>query len=73
VGAECRANDVPFFLEPIAYCDTIGDEQHIAVARVKPAKVTQYMRDFSQPHYGGRAQGRGAGQRALRRGLKGQH
>src|SRR4029434_11157797 len=34
VGAECRANDVPFFLEPIAYSDAIGDEQGIAFARV---------------------------------------
>ena len=52
IGAECRANDVPFFLEPICYSDPIGDEQSIAFARVKPAKVTQYMREFSQPHYG---------------------
>jgi tagatose 1,6-diphosphate aldolase len=52
VGAECRANNVPFFLEPIAYSDAIGDEQGIAFARVKPAKVTKYMREFSQPQYG---------------------
>jgi tagatose 1,6-diphosphate aldolase len=52
VGAECRANDVPFFLEPICYSDAIGDEQSIAFAHVKPAKVTQYMREFSQPQYG---------------------
>src|SRR6266849_3504722 len=26
VGAECRANDIPFFLEPLAYSDTVGDE-----------------------------------------------
>src|SRR6185503_7383301 len=36
VGAECRANDVPFFLEPICYSDAIGNEQSIAFARVKP-------------------------------------
>ena len=52
VGAECRANDVPFFLEPICYSDAIGDEQSIAFARVKPDKVTKYMREFSQPQYG---------------------
>ena len=52
VGAECRANDVPFFLEPICYSDAIGDEKGIAFARVKPAKVTQYMREFSKPQYG---------------------
>jgi tagatose 1,6-diphosphate aldolase len=26
VGAECRAYQVPFFLEPLAYSDTVGDE-----------------------------------------------
>src|SRR5512143_1146211 len=44
VGAECRANDVHFVLEPICYSDTIGDEKSISFARVKPGKVTQYMR-----------------------------
>jgi tagatose 1,6-diphosphate aldolase len=52
VGAECHANDVPFFLEPICYSDAIGDEKSIAFARVKPDKVTKYMREFSQPQYG---------------------
>lgn len=52
VGAECRANDVPFFLEPICYGDAVGDEKSIEFARVKPGKVTQYMREFSQPQYG---------------------
>ncbi len=52
VGAECRAHDVPFFLEPICYSDEIGDEKSLAFARVKPDKVTQYMREFSQPQYG---------------------
>ena len=51
VGAECRANDVPFFLEPICYSDEIGDEKGMAFARVKPGKVIQYMREFSQPQY----------------------
>ncbi len=52
VGAECRAYDVPFFLEPICYSDVIGDEKSIQFARVKPDKVTKYMREFSQPQYG---------------------
>jgi tagatose 1,6-diphosphate aldolase len=52
VGAECRANDVPFFLEPICYSDAIGDEKSITFARVKPDKVTKYMREFSRPQYG---------------------
>jgi tagatose 1,6-diphosphate aldolase len=52
VGAECRAYDVPFFLEPICYSDAIGDEKSIEFARVKPDKVTKYMAEFSQPQYG---------------------
>ena len=52
IGAECRANDVPFFLEPICYSDTIGNDQGIEFARAKPDKVTKYMREFSQPQYG---------------------
>jgi tagatose 1,6-diphosphate aldolase len=52
IGAECRANDVPFFLEPISYSDAIGDEKGIAFARVKPEKVTQSIQEFSKPHYG---------------------
>ncbi len=52
VGAECRANDVPLFLEPIAYSDQIGDANGIEFARVKPSKVKKYMQEFSKPEYG---------------------
>ena len=52
VGAECRGHDVPFFLEPISYSDTLGDESSLTFARVKPDKVTRYMAEFSKPRYG---------------------
>ncbi len=52
VGAECRANDVPFFLEPVCYSDSIGDEKSLAFALAKPGKVTKYMDEFSKPQYG---------------------
>lgn len=52
IGAECKANDVPFFLECVAYSDTIGDEKGIEFAKAKPEKVTQYMYEFSKPQYG---------------------
>jgi tagatose 1,6-diphosphate aldolase len=52
IGDECRANDVPFFLEPLAYSDEIGDEKGIEFARVKPGKVKRYMEEFSKPQYG---------------------
>ncbi len=52
IGGECRASDVPFFLEPIAYDDKIGDEKGLAFARVKPGKVQRTMQEFSLPQYG---------------------
>ena len=52
VGAECRAYDVPFFLEDICYSDATGDEKSLAFALVKPDKVAKYMAEFSQPQYG---------------------
>ncbi len=52
VGAECRCYDIPFFLEPLCYSDTVGNEQSLAFARVKPDKVSRYMAEFSKPRYG---------------------
>ncbi|MGI8587887.1 MAG: tagatose 1,6-diphosphate aldolase [Chloroflexia bacterium] len=52
VGAECKALDIPFFLEPLAYSDQIPDEKSIEFANVKPDKVRKYMAEFSQPQYG---------------------
>jgi len=52
IGAECRAFDIPFFLEVLAYSDTVGDEKSLEFARVKPQKVKKYMHVFSQPRYG---------------------
>jgi tagatose 1,6-diphosphate aldolase len=51
IGAECAANDVPFFLEPIAYDDHY-DEKGLEFARKKPDYVTRYMEEFSKPQYG---------------------
>lgn len=52
IGAECAALDVPFFLEPLAYDDEVGDEKSFAFAKVKPKYVTAYMEEFSKPRYG---------------------
>lgn len=52
IGAECRANDAPFFLEPICYSDVIGDEKGLEFARAKPDKVAKYMDELSKPQYG---------------------
>ena len=52
VGAECAAADVPFFLEPLAYDDALGDEKGFEFAKRKPEYVTKYMEEFSKPQYG---------------------
>lgn len=51
IGAECLANDVPFFLEPICYVDGL-DEKSLEFAQRKPELVTRYMEEFSKPQYG---------------------
>ncbi len=51
IGAECRANDVPFFLEPLAYDDNY-DEKGLEFAKLKPKYVTAYMEEFSKDRYG---------------------
>ncbi len=43
IGAECMALDVPFFLEPLVYDDTLGDEKGLAFARKKPLYVALAM------------------------------
>ncbi|MFV9506412.1 MAG: tagatose 1,6-diphosphate aldolase [Oscillochloridaceae bacterium umkhey_bin13] len=50
IGAECAANDIPFFLEPIAYDDAM-DDKSLAFAKAKPRYVTAYMAEFSKPQY----------------------
>jgi tagatose 1,6-diphosphate aldolase len=52
IGAECKAVDVPFFLEPVCYDDEIGDDKGLEFAKVKPDYVIRYMQEFSQDRYG---------------------
>lgn len=52
IGAECAALDTPFFLEPLAYDDALGDEKGPEFAKKKPMYVTGYMEEFSKPRYG---------------------
>ncbi|HOB76060.1 MAG TPA: tagatose 1,6-diphosphate aldolase [Phycisphaerae bacterium] len=51
IGAECAAEEMPFFLEVIAYDARGGDEKGIEFARRKPELVMGYMREFSKAHY----------------------
>jgi tagatose 1,6-diphosphate aldolase len=50
IGAECVAEDVPFFLELVGY-EEGGDEKGIGFARKKPDVVTHSMEEFSKPQY----------------------
>jgi tagatose 1,6-diphosphate aldolase len=52
IGAECAASDVPFFLETIAYDDSLGDAKGLEFAKAKPRYVKAYMEEFSRPQYG---------------------
>jgi len=51
VGAECEANDIPFFLEFVGYDPAGGDEKGFEYAKRKPEIVTGSMVEFSKPEY----------------------
>jgi len=51
IGDECRANDIPFFLEFVGY-EEGGDEKGFDYAKKKPEIVVASMKEFSQDRYG---------------------
>jgi tagatose 1,6-diphosphate aldolase len=51
IGDECRANDIPFFLEFVGY-EEGADEKGYEYAKKKPEIVTESMREFSKDRYG---------------------
>jgi len=51
VGAECVAEDIPFFLEILSYNCKIDDNSTAEYAKVKPRKVIEAMKIFSDPRY----------------------
>ncbi len=51
IGDECRANDIPFFLEFVGYQDGV-DEKGFDYAKKKPQIVTESMREFTKDRYG---------------------
>ena len=52
VGAECAGEDIPFFLEILAYDETNADVLGPAYAKDKPHKVIEAMKTFSDPRFG---------------------
>lgn len=51
IGAECVANDIPFFLEFVGYDPAGGDEKGIGYAKTKPEVVRKSMEEFSKAYY----------------------
>jgi len=51
IGDECRANDIPFFLEFVTYEEGV-DEKGLDFARKKPQAVIASMKEFSKDKYG---------------------
>ena len=51
IGSECIAEDIPFFLEILAYDETIADNGSVEYAKVKPHKVIEAMKIFSDPRF----------------------
>jgi len=51
IGDECRANDIPFFLEFVGY-EEGADEKGLEYAKKKPEIVTGSMKEFSKDRYG---------------------
>ncbi|MGH3185394.1 MAG: tagatose 1,6-diphosphate aldolase, partial [Streptosporangiaceae bacterium] len=52
IGAECRAADIPFFLEFVGYDPAVGDEKGLAYARRKPEIVRASVTELGQDQYG---------------------
>jgi tagatose 1,6-diphosphate aldolase len=52
IGDECRANDLPFFLEFVGYDPAGGDEKGLEYAKKKPEIVSRSMAEFSKEQYG---------------------
>jgi tagatose 1,6-diphosphate aldolase len=51
IGDECRANDIPFFLEFVAYEEGV-DEKGPEFAKKKPEMVIGSMSEFTKDNYG---------------------
>src|SRR3982751_130279 len=51
IGDECRANDIPFFLEFVGYEEGM-DEKGLEYAKKKPEIVIGAMKEFTQDRYG---------------------
>lgn len=51
IGAECEANEMPFFCEFVGYDPSGIDEKGLEYAKKKPEVVLKSMQEFSKPQY----------------------
>ena len=51
LGSECQAESLPFFLEILSYDETIEDNTSVEFAKVKPRKVNEAMKVFSNERF----------------------
>lgn len=52
IGSECKAEDIPFFLEIVSYDEKNADTASAEYAKVKPHKVNEAMKVFSDNRFG---------------------
>ncbi len=52
IGDECRANDIPYFLEFVGYDHASTDEKSVEYAKKKPEVVIGSMAEFTKDRYG---------------------
>ncbi|KAA9300157.1 MULTISPECIES: tagatose-bisphosphate aldolase [Aerococcus] len=51
IGSECQAEDIPFFLEILSYDANIDDAKGKEYAKVRPHKVNEAVKVFSDDRY----------------------
>jgi tagatose 1,6-diphosphate aldolase len=49
LGAECEAEGMPLFLEPVSYNDKVSDK--LELAKLKPEVLKRTVREFTKPQY----------------------
>lgn len=52
IGSECKAEDIPFYLEILAYDEKVSDATSAEYAKLKPRKVIEAMKVFSDNRFG---------------------
>lgn len=52
VGSECKAEDIPLFLEIVSYDAKIDDVKSAEYAKIKPHKVIELVKEFTKERYG---------------------